>query len=240
MILEVSKLTKKYRNQRGIDNISFSLNKGDIYGLLGANGAGKTTAMKCMTGLCIGESERIMINGYDTKTHFEEAMQSVGCMVGNPDVYRHLTAYQNMKIVSRFHPSIPLSRIDEVLELVGLANNKKEKAKTFSTGMKQRLAFAMAIYAKPSLLILDEPTNGLDIDGKLQFNQLMKNLMEESETAILISSHLILDMQKLCTRVGIITSGKLIAEEYMSEIESLEDFYIEKTRGSGNSGKHPE
>ncbi|MHB8171162.1 MAG: ABC transporter ATP-binding protein [Thermincolia bacterium] len=232
-VLEVSALTKKYKNHRGIEDINLTVYKGDIFGFVGPNGAGKTTTMKCITGLCQPDQGEIRIFGHGIRENFEAAMGKVGCLIEAADAYDYMTAYENLQLVARFYPKVAKSRIDEVLDLVGLANHKKEKPDTFSSGMKQRLALAAALLPHPGFVILDEPTNGLDIDGKIQFHDIISHLSKEKGISFFISSHLIHEMERLWTRVAIIYDGKLAAEGPIKELtwdQSLEDFYVEKIK----------
>jgi len=229
-ILETHQLTKVYRNDRGIRDISLQLHAGDVYGLLGPNGAGKTTFLKLITGLIRADQGKITLFNGDLVDQFEEGMQYVGCMIESADFYDFITGWQYLKLVSRFYPNITDQRIMEVLEVVGLIQVRKDKIKNYSTGMKQKLALAAAILPNPKFVILDEPTNGLDIEGTVMFRRLIKQLSEELGTTFLISSHMIHELEQLCNRVGIIVDGQLIQEGYVSDLlasgQSLEQFYI--------------
>lgn len=229
-ILETRELTKQYRNERGIRNISLQLNRGDIYGLLGPNGAGKTTFLKLVTGLIRPGKGTVNLFGADIAAHFDRGISRVGCMIESADFHDFLPAWQYLKQVARFYPRVAEGRIHEVLEEVGLYEVRREKIKGFSTGMKQKLALAAAILPEPELVILDEPTNGLDIEGTVMFRKLVKRMAEEKGTSFLISSHMIHELEQLCNRVGIIVEGQLVKEGRVSELlqtnQSLEQFYI--------------
>lgn len=229
-ILETRELTKQYRNERGIRNISLQLNRGDIYGLLGPNGAGKTTFLKLVTGLIRPGKGTVNLFGADIAAHFDRGISRVGCMIESADFHDFLPAWQYLKQVARFYPRVAEGRIHEVLEEVGLYEVRREKIKGFSTGMKQKLALAAAILPEPELVILDEPTNGLDIEGTVMFRKLVKRMAEEKGTSFLISSHMIHELEQLCNRVGIIVEGELVKEGRVSELlqtnQSLEQFYI--------------
>lgn len=229
-ILETRELTKQYRNERGISNISLQLNRGDIYGLLGPNGAGKTTFLKLVTGLIRPGKGTVNLFGADIAAHFDRGISRVGCMIESADFHDFLPAWQYLKQVARFYPRVAEGRIHEVLEEVGLYEVRREKIKGFSTGMKQKLALAAAILPEPELVILDEPTNGLDIEGTVMFRKLVKRMAEEKGTSFLISSHMIHELEQLCNRVGIIVEGELVKEGRVSELlqtnQSLEQFYI--------------
>jgi ABC-2 type transport system ATP-binding protein len=240
-VLEVEGLTKIYRNGRGVKDISFEVYRGDVFGFLGPNGAGKTTVMKGITGLNSIQNGKVKILGYDLATQFEDAMKSVGSIIETADVYEYISAYDNLKFVSRFHKEITDTDIDKVLELVNLSKFKKEKAGKFSLGMKQRLALAMALLPNPELVILDEPANGLDIEGTVQMRNLIKDLADKKKITFFISSHLVHEVELMCNKVAIIHEGRLVNDgEHIVSIKekfnSLEDFYMDQIRGgAGNN-----
>jgi ABC-type multidrug transport system ATPase subunit len=229
-IVEIKGLAKVYRNKRGIRDISMELRRGDIYGLLGPNGAGKTTLLKLMTGLIRADRGSITLFSHAMDESFEQAMRKVGCMIESADFHDYITANQYLSMVAHFYPGIKSEQITEVLSYVGLSEVGHEKIKHFSTGMKQKLALAAAIMPNPELVILDEPTNGLDIEGVVMFRELVKRLSEEKQITFIISSHMIHELEQLCNRIGIIVDGSLIQEGYVSELlkdsPSLEQFYI--------------
>ncbi|MCX8132181.1 MAG: ABC transporter ATP-binding protein [Clostridia bacterium] len=234
-VLEVKNLTKKYRNSRGIESISFDIYKGDVFGFLGPNGAGKTTTMKIITGLCRADAGEVKVFGHNISTDYEKAMRKVGCIIETAEAYDYISGYKNLVIASRFYKEVKKSRIDEVLDLVGLSSVKNEKVSNYSLGMKQRLGLASAILSNPELVILDEPVNGLDIEGMVDIRNIIKNLAEEHGITFFISSHLIHEMEMVCNRVGIIEKGKLIktgeVKELLNNHSTLEDFFIEQVKG---------
>ncbi|MFK7694385.1 ABC transporter ATP-binding protein [Paenibacillus sp. HJGM_3] len=229
-ILATQQLSKVYRNQRGIRDISLELYEGDVYGLLGPNGAGKTTFLKLVTGLIRPDQGTVRLFGADLAEEFERGMRHVGCMIESADFHDFLHGSQYLQLVARFHPHVTASRIEEVLELVGLSHVRRERIKQYSTGMKMKLALAAAILPSPRLVILDEPTNGLDIEGTVMFRRLIARLSEEQGTTFLISSHMIHELEQLCNRVGIVVEGTLRKEGYVEQLlqmnESLEQYYI--------------
>ncbi|OPH57500.1 ABC transporter [Paenibacillus ferrarius] len=231
-ILETAHLSKIYNNKRGIREISLQLHAGDVYGLLGPNGAGKTTFLKLITGLIRPDQGSVTLFGNNLADHFELGMEHVGSMIESADFHDFLSARQYLELVARFYPSVTPKHMEEVLELVGLHKVRKEKIKGFSTGMKQKLALAAAILPEPKLVILDEPTNGLDIEGTVMFRKLITQLSEEKGTSFIISSHMIHELEQLCNRVGIVVEGHLKKEGYVSELlqnnQSLEQFYIDE------------
>lgn len=229
-VLEIDNITKLYKNQRGIKDISLDIYKGDVFGFLGPNGAGKTSAMKIITGLMKPDSGDVRIFGHSIQSEYEKAMSKVGAIVETAESFPYLTAYENLKLAARYYDINAKSKIDEVLELTGILKYKNEKAEKFSLGMKQRLGIAAALLSEPELVILDEPLNGLDVNGMVDMRNIIKNLAEEKQITFFISSHLIHDIELTCNRVGIIFDGKLIKEDKMEEIlkdfSSLENYFI--------------
>jgi ABC-2 type transport system ATP-binding protein len=233
-IVQIRDLSKEYRNKRGIRRIDLELRKGDIYGLLGPNGAGKTTLLKLMTGLIRPDQGTVSLFGHSLEEAFEPAMRRVGCMIESADFYDYVTAYQYLKLAANFYPQISKQRIAEVLDYVGLSSVSHDKVRNFSTGMKQKLALAAAVLPNPELVLLDEPTNGLDIEGIVLFRDLVKRLSEEEGITFLISSHMIHELEQLCNRIGILYQGELVQEGHVAELltgsPSLEQYYIEQLR----------
>ena len=229
-VLDIQRVTKQYRNGRGIQDLSFSIEKGEVVGLLGPNGAGKTTLMKCIVSLTRPDQGEILINGNDIRDHFETAMQSVGTLISGVEAIDYMTAYENLLLSSRFYPDLEKARLDEVLSWVGMEKHKNEKIKSFSTGMRQRFYLAVALLSNPSFVILDEPTNGLDIEGKLTFQELIKRLAKEQGVTFLISTHLIEEVERLCDKIVILSNGKSIGQMKKEELyagETFESYYME-------------
>jgi len=228
--IEIIGLSKQYSNGRGIRDLDLTVDQGDIFGFLGPNGAGKTTAMKIMTGLMKPESGDVRIFGTSILTNYVEAIRHVGCIIETAESYPYLSANDNLKLFARYYPDVDQRRIDECLDITGMLPYKHEKARRFSLGMKQRLGVAAAILSRPKLLILDEPLNGLDVEGMLDMRRLIKRLNEEEGTTFFISSHLIHDVELTCTRIGVIYGGKLVNVEYTSNIlanyASLENYFV--------------
>lgn len=228
--IEITNLTKLYKNQRGISDINLDIYSGDIFALLGPNGAGKTTAMKIMTGMMHPDSGDVRIFGHSIRADYEKALSSVGCIIETAAAYPYLTAYENLKIVARFYGAVEKSRIDEVLEITGILKYKDEKAANYSLGMKQRLGIAAAILPHPRLLILDEPLNGLDVEGMVEMRNLIKRLAATEQTTFFISSHLIHDVERTCDRIGVIFEGKLLRVDSRDDIlrdhASLESYFM--------------
>lgn len=235
-VMETVGLTKMYKNGRGIQDMNLIIHQGDIFGLLGPNGAGKTTAMKLITGLLKPDRGEVSIFGANVQENMVEAMKHVGCIIETAESFPYLSANDNMKQFARYYPEVDQSRIDECLEWTGLIKYKHEKAGKFSLGMKQRLGIAAAILSRPKLLILDEPLNGLDVEGMLAMRKLIKHLAEEG-TTFLISSHLIHDVELTCSRIGVVYNGKLVHVEYtdtiLSNYSSLENYFVSEVERNG-------
>ncbi|MEK4538329.1 ATP-binding cassette domain-containing protein [Peribacillus sp. FSL K6-1552] len=209
-VLKVQSLTKKIGKATIVDNVSFEIKSKEIFGLLGPNGAGKTTIIRMITGLINRTGGTVMINGNDLDKDFEGAMNQLGAIVENPEFYKYMTGRKNILHYARMSPNkISNERIEEVIKLVKLDHAIDKKVKTYSLGMRQRLGVAQAILHKPSLLIFDEPTNGLDPQGIREFRDYLKVLASEG-VGILISSHLLSEMQLMCDSFAVIEKGKLI------------------------------
>ncbi len=236
-VIEIKNLSKLYKNGRGITDINLDIHKGDIFGFLGPNGAGKTTAMKIMTGLVKPDSGDVKIFGHSVLDDFEKAMENVTCIIETAESYPYLTAFENLKQFSRYYENIDDKRIDEVLELVGLLKNKNEKPIKFSLGMKQRLGIAASILSKPEVIILDEPLNGLDVEGMIDVRNIIKDLAEKEKTTFFISSHLIHDVELTCTRIGVLYNGKMLnvdtTKNILNNYASLENYFISEVERNG-------
>lgn len=213
-IIETNKLTKKFKNRYAVENVELKIKKGEIYGFLGPNGAGKTTTIRMLLGLAKPTYGSIRIFGKDMKKERISVLKKVGSLVEYPSYYGHLTAYENLEAI-RILLDAPKSRIDEVLSIVRLSKDAKRPVKGFSLGMKQRLGIAAALLGNPELLILDEPTNGLDPSGILEIRELIKSMPKEHGITILVSSHLLSEMDQMATQVGIISQGKMIFQDSM-------------------------
>lgn len=224
-ILKCDNLRKQVKQKVIVENISFSMDKGDVVGLIGPNGAGKTTIIKLILGLIKITEGKVSINGYDIEKDFIKAIEKVGAIVETPDLYMYLSGYDNLKITANNYKNISKERINEVVKLVGLENRIKDKVSTYSLGMRQRLGIAEAIINSPELLILDEPTNGLDVDGIIEMRNLITKLSGQG-IAILISSHNLTEIDNLCNRIIAIKNGKIITDD---KIESFKAFSSEDT-----------
>lgn len=222
-ILEIKNLSKTIGRKTIIDNISFEVPRGEVFGFLGPNGAGKTTTIRMMVGLMSITNGEIIINGINVAANFEQAMHHVGAIVENPELYKFLTGYQNLIHYARMMPGLDKQRIDEVVQLVGLQNRIKDKVKTYSLGMRQRLGIAQALLHKPQLLILDEPTNGLDPAGIRELRDHLRNLTRTEGISVIVSSHLLSEMELMCDRVAIIQNGKLVGVQSLKDMVNAKD-----------------
>lgn len=217
-IIQTQSLNFKYsKNRKVLENVSLNIPKGSIYGFLGPNGAGKSTTMRLLTGILPQQDNSISMFGKPLHEQLPEVFENVGSLVESPALYLHLSGYNNLKYVAKLR-NIPEIRINEVLELVDLQRDAKRKAKQYSLGMKQRLAIAMALLDEPELLLLDEPVNGLDPNGIQDIRRLLVRLNKEKGTTIFVSSHLLAEIERMCTHVGIISKGKLRFEGTMEEL----------------------
>jgi ABC-2 type transport system ATP-binding protein len=236
-VIEINDLTKVFKNGRGITNINLDIYKGDIFGFLGPNGAGKTTAMKIMTGLMQPDSGDVKIFGNSILEQFEMAMAKVGAIIETAESYPYLTAYENLKQFSRYYENVDDTRIDEVLELTGILKYKNEKPRKFSLGMKQRLGIAAAILSRPEVIILDEPLNGLDVEGMIQMRNIIKNLSEKEGATFFISSHLIHDVELTCNRIGVLYNGRMLnvdtTENILRNYATLENYFVSEVERNG-------
>ncbi len=224
--LTIKNLNKALGRRHILHDISFEANAGEVFGFLGPNGAGKTTTIKLITGLLDIDEGSIEIGGYNLKKHYEKALGSIGSIVENPEMYKHLTGMDNLKLYARVR-GVSQERIDEVVKLVGLSNRINEKTKRYSLGMRQRLGVAQALLHRPRLLLLDEPTNGLDPAGIKELRDILKKLAHEENICVLVSSHLMSEMELMCDRVGIINNGKMVGVYTVDEMirESAGDTY---------------
>ncbi|MDW7678536.1 MAG: ABC transporter ATP-binding protein, partial [Bacillota bacterium] len=209
-VLALNGVTKNIRGKAIIKGINFTVKKGQIYGFLGPNGAGKTMTLRMIVGLIRPTAGDIQICGHSITKSFVKAMANVGCIIENPELYEYMTGYNNLLLLSRMEAGIDEERIREVVALVGMERRIHDKVSTYSLGMKQRLGIAQALMKQPQLLILDEPTNGLDPAGIKEFRQLVKSLAADHGMTILISSHLLSEIQMMCDEVAIILHGTII------------------------------
>jgi len=222
-VLELKNVSKSFGKRKIIDNISLKVNSGEIFGFLGPNGSGKTTTIKMILRLIDSDDGEIKVNGLDNRKQFEQAMECIGAIVENPDMYKYMSGIDNLKLHARIR-NIDEKRIAEVLEMVGLKDRAKDKVGKYSLGMKQRLGLALTLLHNPKVLILDEPTNGLDPAGIKQLRDILKKISHEENVAVFVSSHILTEMQQMCDRVAVLDNGKIVKIEQItsSEEEKIE------------------
>ncbi len=220
-VIETTSLNYSFRNgTKTLDDINLVVPKGSIYGFLGPNGAGKTTTLRLLLGLLKNQQGGLRIFGKDFNSHRIEILKRLGSLIEQPSLYLHLTARENLEIY-RLVYKVDKSRIDEVLKIVGLDQTGKKKARQFSLGMKQRLSIAIALLHQPELLILDEPTNGLDPNGIIETRELIRKLNVEHGTTVIVSSHILNEVERMATHVGIIHKGKMLFQGPLTELQQM-------------------
>lgn len=222
-VVELENVTKTIKRRKIIDDLSFSVNAGEVFGFLGPNGAGKTTTIRMIVGLIGMTSGEIKICGKSVGKEYENAISHVGAIVENPELYKFLSGYQNLQQAARLSKGVTKEKIDEIAALVGLTDRIHDKVKTYSLGMRQRLGIAQSLLHDPKILILDEPTNGLDPAGIREIRDYLRRLAEKKNLAIIVSSHLLSEMEMMCDRIAIIQKGKLINIQNVSSDETESD-----------------
>ena len=226
-VLEVSNLKKKYGNKTVVKNIDLNISKGDVFGFLGPNGAGKTTTIRMILGLIKIDGGSVIVNGYNMKNNFCNAIEKIGAVVETPRFYEYLSAYKNLKQIANIHENVVDEKIKEVLEMVGLSKRQNEKVKNYSLGMKQRLGIARALLNNPQLVILDEPTNGLDPQGMKEVREMISELATKKDITFLISTHLLNEVEQICNRVAILNEGEIVIEGAVNDLLNRENETIE-------------
>ncbi|MCH1627672.1 ABC transporter ATP-binding protein [Ferdinandcohnia quinoae] len=216
-VLQLKNLKKTIGRKNIIKGISFDVYPGEVFGFLGPNGAGKTTTIRMLVGLMSITDGEVIVKGTSIAKNFEQAVRHIGGIVENPEMYKFLTGYQNLVHYGRMVNGVTKERIQEVVQLVGLENRIKDKVKTYSLGMRQRLGIAQALLHKPSILILDEPTNGLDPAGIREIRDYTRKLAREEGLAVIVSSHLLSEMEMMCDRIGIIQNGSLVGVQKVTD-----------------------
>ncbi|AQR93185.1 ABC transporter ATP-binding protein [Clostridium saccharoperbutylacetonicum] len=226
-VLLLDNVSKRIKNKEIVKGISFSITEGEVLGFLGPNGAGKSTTLRMIVGLSSPTSGKILIDNHDITKDYVNAMSQVGCIIEGPDMYNYLSGLENLKMLGSMNKNVTSDDINKAIQLVGMQNRINDKVSTYSLGMKQRLGLAQALIHKPKLLILDEPTNGLDPSGINEFRNIIKNLAKKENIAVLISSHLISEVELMCDKVAIVKNGTLIKYSKVSElINEQEVFFV--------------
>ena len=221
-VLELLDLGKSIKGKQIVKNLRLSLQPSEVFGFLGPNGAGKTTTIRMIVGLIKPTEGQVKICGYSVTNDFISAMSNVGCIIESPDLYKFMTGIENLLQFAAMDGDVTKSRIEEVIGLVGLRHRIHDKVSTYSLGMRQRLGIAQAILSKPKLLILDEPTNGLDPGGITEFRNLIKKFAHEDGMTVFVSSHLLSEVQLLCDRVAIIRQGTIVKVTEVAQIINTE------------------
>ncbi len=222
-VLSIKNLYKSFGSKQILKDVSFDVKAGEIFGLLGPNGSGKTTTIKLALGLLNIDRGSVEICGYNISTQFEKAIRNVGAIIENPEMYKRLTGRQNLMQYYRMYDGISIDTLNWAIEAVGLKDRIDEKIANYSLGMRQRLGIAQALLHSPKILILDEPTNGLDPEGIKQFRDFLIYLAHEKGIAIIISSHMLAELDSLCDRVGVINAGRIVGIQTMEEIRHYGD-----------------
>lgn len=215
-VLEVKNLKKSLSKREIIKDLSFTVEEGEVFGFLGPNGSGKTTTIRMLVGLIKQNSGTIEICGKDLNRRREEALREVGAVVENPALYKFLSGKENLMQIARVR-KIPMNEVEDLIKLVGLENRIKDKTKRYSLGMKQRLGIAAALLGNPKLLILDEPTNGLDPSGIIEFRELIKKIAKERKIAVFVSSHILSEIEQMCDKVAFLKDGVIKSVETMGQ-----------------------
>lgn len=220
-VLEVNNITKIYKKRKSLNQINFKIKPGEIFGFLGPNGAGKTTLIKVICGLTKPNEGEVLICGISVQKHFEKAIQNLGAMIENCQTYSFMTGYQNLVYYANLYGEVDHKTIDSIVETVGMTERIHDKVKTYSYGMRQRIALAQALLHKPKLLVLDEPTNGLDANGVIELRQTLKTLAKKYKMGILMSSHILSEMEQLCDSFAIVDRGVIL--ETKTKFDSTND-----------------
>lgn len=235
-VLEIKNVSKYFGRKKVLDNINLDVKTGEIYGFLGPNGAGKTTTIKMILGLLSIDEGEIIINGYSVKKDFEKAMTYIGGIVENPDLYDYMSGWDNLKLYARIR-KVTNERIEEVVKLVGLETRIKEKVSKYSLGMKQRLGLGLTLLHKPKVLILDEPTNGLDPAGIKDLREILRKIAQKEKTAVFVSSHLLSEMELMCDKVAVIENGKIVKIQTLKDKEETQNHISDYILEIDNSEK---
>ncbi|MCB5235683.1 ABC transporter ATP-binding protein [Niallia alba] len=224
-IVDLKNVSKVIKGRKIIDSLSFQVEEGEVFGFLGPNGAGKTTTIRMIVGLISMSDGDIFICNESVRDQFEKAIQHVGAIVENPEMYKFLSGYENLLHYARMMKGISKEKIMETVELVGLTERIHDKVRTYSLGMRQRLGLAQSLLHDPKVLILDEPTNGLDPAGIREIRDHLRMLARERNMAVIVSSHLLSEMEMMCDRIGIIQEGKLVDVQLVKDFVAVEQVF---------------
>ena len=237
-ILNVDKICKSFGNNKALDNVSFKVKSGQIMGFIGPNGAGKTTAIKVILGLQKMDSGNVYINNNNINKNFEKALERVGAIVENPDSYTYLTGRENLKLIANLYNDVKDEYIEELIDLVKLRDSIDLKVSKYSLGMRQRLGIASSLINKPNLLVLDEPTNGLDPEGIKDLRDIIINIVKKNKSAVLVSSHNLAELDNFCTDICLINKGKIVEIININDIKKKDEpsysIVVDKSSGLEN------
>ncbi len=225
LLIQTTGLTRKFDRQTVVDQLSLNVPAGSVYGFLGPNGAGKTTTIRMLLGLIRPDAGEVRLFGKPLRSHRLEVLRQVSALVESPNLYPQLTGYENMEVTRRML-GLPRLSIDRAMGMTGILDAKKKLVKAYSLGMKQRLALAMALMPEPALLILDEPTNGLDPEGILDVRELISNLPKKMSMTVFLSSHLLSEVEQVATHIGIVNCGKLLFEGSLNQLQAERQQYL--------------
>ncbi len=217
-VLEIDRISKRFGHQQAVEEISLRVEEGNVYGFLGPNGAGKTTSIRMMLGLIAPDSGSVRILGRDVRREFKQAIRPVGAMIEGPAFYGFLSARKNLQIFAGITGRVSRSRVEEVLEEIGLTRRAHQRVDSFSKGMRQRLGIGLALLERPRLLVLDEPTDGLDPQGVIEIRNLVRRVRDEEGTTVFLSSHLLGEIEQICDRVAIAYRGRILQEGRLNEL----------------------
>lgn len=218
-ILEVKNVSKMYGTKYVLKNININISKGEIFGFIGPNGAGKSTLMRIITGMTTPSDGQVFICGHSVQKDFEKAINNIGATIENTNLYGYMTAKQNLTYFASLYPNVSKDRVIDTLEIVGLKDRMNEPVKNYSLGMRQKLGLAQAMLHEPQLLVLDEPTNGLDAESVIKLRQILRKLVAEKNIAILLSSHNLSEVEQLCDTVAFVDHGSIIETRTMNKIK---------------------
>lgn len=234
-LVEVKNINKKFGKKQILYDVSFKLDEGEILGFIGPNGSGKTTTIKLMLGLQSIDSGEVIIDGYNIKKDFEKAIKSVGAIVESPDLYMYLSGRQNLELIANLYKNVSKERMEEIIKIIGLDKRIDDKVSKYSLGMRQRLGIGAALIHDPKVIILDEPTNGLDPEGIKELRELLIKLAKKENKAILISSHNLSELDNFVTSACIIKNGHVVSNTSIKELKEYESsrykLILDKTKG---------
>jgi ABC-2 type transport system ATP-binding protein len=234
--VQALRLAKRYGQRQAVVDVSFSVRRGEVFGFLGPNGAGKTTTIRMLVGLVRPSAGQVLVGGFDLQRQRDSALRHLGCIVESPDFYDYLTGRENLEHAARMIDAAAMARIDPVTEMLRIHERLSARVGTYSLGMRQRLGIAQALLGAPAVLVLDEPANGLDPAGIRELRALLRQLADEQQLAVFVSSHLLGEVEKVCDRIAIVHRGRVLAEGSVAELtgggrQPLEAVFMDVTGG---------